>query len=136
MSKQDTRAKTARRRHEAAFKHALIERSLQPGASVSAIALEHGINTNLLFKWRREHLRTGLPAALGLAHRRPAAMLLPVNIEQPPGDATTTTPSLAHPGDPRMGIIEIDLGPARIRLRGSVDPANLRCVLHTLGALR
>lgn len=33
MSSEDTRTKT-RRRHDAAFKSELIERSLQPGASV------------------------------------------------------------------------------------------------------
>jgi Transposase len=36
-------------------KRELVERSLQPGASVSGIALENCINANVLFKWRREH---------------------------------------------------------------------------------
>jgi len=29
----------------------------RPGASVSAVALKHRLNTNLLFTWRRRHLR-------------------------------------------------------------------------------
>jgi len=41
----------------AEFKRDLVERCLQPGASVSGIALDSGINTNVLFRWRREHLR-------------------------------------------------------------------------------
>lgn len=44
---------TTRRRHSAAFKRKLLERIEQPGASVSAVALEHGVNANLVFKWRR-----------------------------------------------------------------------------------
>jgi len=32
------------------------------------------------------------------------------------------------------GVIEIDIGAARVRLRGSVDEANLRFVLQTLKA--
>lgn len=57
MSEQDTQGNRRRREHSAALKRELIERSLQPGASVSGIALDAGINANLLFKWRREHLR-------------------------------------------------------------------------------
>ncbi|HEY6355986.1 MAG TPA: transposase, partial [Burkholderiaceae bacterium] len=55
MAKQDTQARSKRRRHAATFKRELVERSLQPGASVSGIALENGINANVLFRWRREH---------------------------------------------------------------------------------
>lgn len=49
-----------RRQHEQAFKNDLIAQSLVPGASVSAIAMRGGINANLLFKWRREHLRVSV----------------------------------------------------------------------------
>ena len=58
---QDDRAiarKGARRRsYEAAFKRHLVELSLVPGASVAKIALDHRLNANILFKWRRHHLR-------------------------------------------------------------------------------
>ena len=136
MSKQDTRARTARRRHDAAFKRELIERSLHPGASVSAIALENGINANLLFKWRRMHRRANVGASeLGareLASRSAHAMLLPVRIEPAPIGAMTPSASMPRPGS---GVIEIDIGAARVRLRGAVNEANVRCVLQTLSAL-
>ena len=140
MSKQDTRAKTARRKHDAAFKRALIERSLHPGASVSAIALENGINANLLFKWRRMLLResacASAPGARQLASRSAHALLwlLPVRIE--PAAVGAITPAAASMPRPSSGVIEIDIGTARVRVRGAVDPANLHCVLQTLGALR
>ena len=53
MSEQSTQAKRRRREHSPALKRELIERSLRPGASVSGIALEGGINANLLFKCKR-----------------------------------------------------------------------------------
>jgi transposase len=123
MPKQDTRAKSTRRRHDAAFKRELIERSVLPGASVSAIALENGINANLLFKWRRMHLR----AASHVEHRGAAqAVLLPVQMapaHMAPMPSTSPMPA---------GVIEIDIGAARVRLRGAVDVANVRCVLQAL----
>jgi transposase len=128
MPRQDTESKSIRRRYTAEFKSELVERSLQPGASVSAIALENGMNANVLFKWRREHLRAvSSVQGRGAAH----AMLLPVKL------ATTGTPApQAMPSHPLVseGVIEIDIGGARIRLRGCVDESNLRCVLHALRA--
>ncbi len=47
-----------RRQHEKSFKAGLVAQCLLPGASVAAIALAGGINANLLFKWRRDHLRS------------------------------------------------------------------------------
>ena len=41
-------AGSIRRQHDRQFKRHLVELSQQPGASVAAIALEHGLNANLL----------------------------------------------------------------------------------------
>jgi transposase len=49
---------TPRRQHERSFKAELVEQCLVPGASVAAVALAGGVNANLLFKWRRDHLRS------------------------------------------------------------------------------
>lgn len=130
MPKQDTQARPTRRRHAATFKRELVERSLQPGASVSGIALENGINANVLFRWRREHLRA-TPAVL--EHSTAQAVLLPVKLA-----ARAASPEQqAQPSRLPMpaGVIEIDFGAARVRLRGSVDEANVRCVLQALKAM-
>ena len=37
----------------------IVAEATAPGASVAAVALQHGINANLLFKWIRAHA-TGL----------------------------------------------------------------------------
>ena len=109
-----------RRDHSPEFKRQLVMRALEPGASVSAIALEAGINANLLFAWRREY-RDATPGA---------PVLLSVKVEEPALPSSDSSASRVTPGS-----IEIDIGRARVRLRGTVDDENLRCVLRTLHAL-
>ena len=46
-----------RRRFSEEFRRGLVQKKLVPGASVAKIALEHRLNANLLFKWRRETVR-------------------------------------------------------------------------------
>jgi transposase len=52
MDKPVVRTPRRRREHSAEFKKELVARSLEPGVSVAAIAMEGGINANLLFGWR------------------------------------------------------------------------------------
>jgi len=128
MSDQVTRARRQRRDHSPEFKRELVARSLLPNASVSSIALEAGINANLLFTWRRAHLDAmGVPAS--------PAILVPVKLDAASEEKVPTS-SPPVPTTPRtVGTIEIDLAGARIRLRGAVDGASVRCVLQTLHAL-
>ena len=130
MPKQDTQASSTRRQYSAAFKRDLVERCLQPGASVSGIALENGINANVVFRWRREHLRAAPSVRQELVEQ---AVLLPVKL----ADAVTATgleAPLARTRAP-AGVIEIDIGAARVRLHGAVDEVNVRCVLQALRAI-
>ena len=41
-----------RRRYPAEFKQSLVAQSLKPGQSIAGVATRHGINPNLLHKWR------------------------------------------------------------------------------------
>lgn len=125
-SEQDS-AKVSRRHHDRAFKQKLVRQSLEPGASVSAIALHSGVNANMLFKWRREHLR----AAGGVA-----AVLLPVSVAptlEITANVTSTghTSALSRPA-PHTGVIELEFAGAQLRLRGAVDEASLCSVLRAL----
>ena len=131
MSEQDTQAKRRRREHSAAFKRKLIEQSLQPGASVSGIALDSGINANLLFKWRREHLRANAQTPVS-ATTTTKPVLLPVTIEAPTPEVTAAAPPTSRAN---TGSIEIDIGGARVRLRGLVDESSVRVVLQALRGL-
>ncbi|MBR1019238.1 transposase [Bradyrhizobium viridifuturi] len=46
---------SGRRTFDPASKARLIESCLQPGASVARLALDHGVNANLLWRWIRRH---------------------------------------------------------------------------------
>jgi transposase len=127
MNKRVTSGKDTRRKHSEALKQELVDRSLEPGASVAAIAQEHGINANLLFNWRRLRLRTKASAVQGGA----LPTLLPVTVQMEPAAKA----SKAVPLRLSNGVIEIDVGATRVRLRGAVDEASVRCVLRLLGAI-
>jgi transposase len=126
-SDQDS-GKASRRHHDRAFKQELVRQSLEPGASVSAIALRGGVNANMLFKWRREHVR----AAGGAT----AAVLLPVEVA--PAAEVMTIPASGGPAAPpprsapRNGVIELEFAGAQLRLRGAIDEDSLCSVLRAL----
>ena len=130
-----TRKAVKRRRYEDAFKRHLVELSLVPGASVARIALDHRLNTNVLFKWRRFHLRS-----LAQSTPKPATELLPVTLEEPEGagaERPAQPPNAvsrrrARPAAAAGGVIEIDLPLGRVRLTGTVDVAALRVVIEAL----
>lgn len=42
-----------RRQHDAKLKRQVVAECTEPGASVAAVALAHGLNANLVHKWRR-----------------------------------------------------------------------------------
>lgn len=87
---------------------------LRPGASVSAIALSHGINANVIRKW--------LPMAPKATHV--AATLLPVTIRQDSAARTLAPPA-----------IEMSLGGATLRLPPGFDPQDLRSIVQILRTL-
>jgi transposase len=43
---------SGRRRHSAALKAQVLTECERPGASIAAVALAHGLNANLVHKWR------------------------------------------------------------------------------------
>lgn len=128
------RRATKRRRYDAAFKRHLVELSLVPGASVARIALDHRLNANILFKWRRQQLRE-----LAQAAPKPAAGLLPVTVVEPErpavealAQANASVQRKARAGTAPAGVIEIDLPLGRVRLTGAVDLAAVRVIIEAL----
>jgi transposase len=109
------------------FKLALVRRCLEPGVSVSAVALEHGINANLLRKWIDKHRDE--------AGVRRAPVLLPVTIEPAQTASAATAPMIAAPAPHESNpAIEIEVFGARVRLHGEIDARRLRIVLDALAA--
>lgn len=94
------RQRDGRRRFDPAAKRALIEACLAPGVSVAGLALEHGVNANLLRKWINRH-----PRAHGNAMANaPSAFIPVVAVDAPaPRDAYQVRAKLPNG-------IEVDLG--------------------------
>ncbi len=46
--------KRVRRSYTKAFRRRVVAVTFEPGASVAAVAREHGINANMLFGWRKD----------------------------------------------------------------------------------
>jgi transposase len=75
---QDTQARQ-RRFHEEALKRQVLEECAQPGTSVARIALMHGLNANLVHRWRRLARRD-----IAVAPVKAAPIFVPVSIAAPP----------------------------------------------------
>ena len=132
---------TSRRQHEKSFKAELVAQCLLPDASVAAVALAGGINANLLFKWRRDHLRS---QRLSSAASSSSAVLVPVHMAAVmDGEAGHSQSSAPSPASTALavapqrcvrttGIIELDIAGAQLRLRGPVDEVSLCSVLRAL----
>jgi transposase len=106
-----------RRRWSAAEKEALVAATLEPGASVSAVARRAGIHPSQLYGWRRQ-LCSRPKTTPGFAAVRVAA----------------EPASMALPGS---GLIEIEFASgARMRITGATDPATVTAVVAGLAGER
>ena len=106
---------TKRRQYSAALKRQIVAETQAPGASVSVVARRHVVNSNQLFRWRRQLLAKAAVES---------GAMVPVEIAAD-GD---------RPRRPdRDGVIEIVFGcGARVRLRGEVSSQTLRQVVELL----
>lgn len=98
-----------------AFKRQLAEKACLENVSVAQLALEHGLNANMVFRWRRQ-LRAG--------QLDEGAVLLPVALapnEAPPSSTTRGA-----------GVIEIRIGETVVRIEGAPDAGTLGTVLRSL----
>jgi transposase len=116
--------RTGRKRipnHPLEFRREIARLASEPGVSVARLAREHGLNTNLEFKWRR---------ALHAGEYDPVD-LLPVKV----GAALTEVApraSIPAPVTASLGAIEISVGNSRVRIEGAPDESALMLVLRML----
>jgi transposase len=114
-----------KRRHRPwpeALKREIVAASCAPGASVSIVARQYDVNTNMVFTWRKRY---------GDAPRtEPPPLLVPVMVTPDRvGPTPTPTPTPPAPAD----AIEIELpGGYRVRIGSGVKAASLRLVLDAL----
>ena len=106
---------TKRRQYSGALKRQMVAETQAPGASVSIVARRHDVNSNQLFRWRRQLLPKEVVES---------GAMVPVEIVPDDG-----RPRRAD----REGVIEIVFGcGARVRLRGEVSAQTLRQVIKLL----
>lgn len=121
---KDGRTRTFRSKQE---QWQIVEETLK--ASASVVARAHGVNANQVFKWRKRYRegRLDITPPSGAA-----STLLPVKISD---SAPTVRPTPARQRSKSRragGIIDIDLGHARVRIEGEADPECVRAALEGL----
>jgi transposase len=119
----------AKRRHKVwpeSLKREIVAACLVPGASVSVVARQYDVNTNMVFTWRK--LYGGVPKTI-------APQLLPVVVTPDPPAVAPAAPSagLHSVSLHSAGLIEIELpGGYRVRIGSNIKAAALRVVLDAL----
>ena len=87
--------------HTIEFKNRLVGLCRQPGTSVAAVALAHGLNANLLRRWIK---RYQAPAPIPIAAT--SAKLVPIQVDVPAADSVSSAIEL-----------EIQRGSAHVSIR-------------------
>ena len=139
--------KSPRRVHGAEFKTQVLAECQQPGASVAAVALAHGLNVNLVRKWLvgRGIKRTGLVAPRtvtrkpsGIDTSVPSLQFIPVEIAPAPVAmaAAAAAPEQAEPPDGEEIRVEVTHGATQLRVRWpSTQAAACAAWLHDLATV-
>ena len=113
-----------KRRHKVwpeALKREIVAACLVPGASVSMVARQYDVNTNMVFTWRK--LYGGAPDMV-------APQLVPVVVTP---DPPVAAPSAASADPPSADLIEIELPRGyRVRIGSNIKASALRVVLDAL----
>ena len=123
--------KPRRRVHSAEFKAQVLAECQEPGVSVAAVALAHGLNVNLVRKWLVGHgiKRAGLPAPRTVARIQPAAAEPPASRQFIPVELAPAAIAIDEAAAPSLSDIHIEL------TRGGTQlcvgwPATCRLRLH------
>ena len=106
------------------FKRQIVAAASLPGASVSQLAMEHRLNANMVFRWRRE-----LAAGVAGSKEGPTT-LVPIVLERDQAAAAPMTSAAPCKSDDFK--VEVTIGGACVRISGTPDPAVLRAVFQSL----
>lgn len=113
-------------------KSKILAASAAPGVKIVEVARRYGVSRGLLWTWRR--------AAMNDLVAQAAPLFVPLRIAGEatvPNSAESLSPAEPPPALGRAaGSIEIEIGHARVRVEGAVDPEILRQVLGLIGPAR
>ena len=141
-----------RQSYTAAQKIRIVQESMQPDASIAAVAMSHRINANQLHRWRWMYRNDKLGTRAERLELGSVTGFLPVKLtssvlEPKPRTAVVVNkPAISSPSLPDSvheplqstvqtnGHIEIFVGDHRVCLHGEVQANNLRAVLAALNS--
>ena len=114
-----------RRRWSAAEKARLVAAMGEPGAVVTEIARRFGVETSLLYRWRRQ-----------FAAKRGAAAFVPLQIEAEPNETSLPTDFVCStpPTAPPASIAILIGDQVRVTVEGAPDATTLANVIAALTA--
>jgi transposase len=130
-----------RHRYPLEFKLKVLNETFEPGASVAAVALRHKMNTNVVFRWRKEFREGRLDGLKGLDLKNLVPAFAPVHIVSdaaampppPVPDASAQTKVESPQPRSRPGIMHLTVpGGFTLRIEGDVDDAALRRVIRAV----
>lgn len=121
----------SRRRHPAELKDKVLAACEEPGASVAAVAQAHGLNANLVHKWRRCRDARQLSSTARVAPAKLTDLSLPpAVVAAPTAPSMTGAVTTQQPGATRTLT---DAASAFVPLQlemPSAAPADIRLELH------
>ncbi len=115
--------RNGRRYRTKAERRQIVEETLKPGVSVSQVARAHDVNANIIFCWRRQYREGWFDDV-----KAETKALVPVKLEQP----LAAKPVSKAAESAGSGVIEIELGHARVRIEGLASPDCVRAALEGL----
>ena len=123
-----------RRRHSAELKTKVLSACDEPGASISGIALAHGLNANLVRKWRsgRGVKLAGVVVAPEAPSPAPTSLLganpefVAIEMRAPPKPAARVASDPPHATPIAEPLIQIELrrGPLHLHVRWPTSAAD------------
>ena len=97
MASQTRTSQAPKRRfYSPELKLQVVQTCAQPGASIAAVALQHGINTNIVHRWIREHSQ-------GMLLTQPQAFV-PVTLSTQPEPVASQPVAVAATAEIRMEL--------------------------------
>lgn len=124
----------ARQQYSHTFKRQIVEQSLIPNASVAAVAQRHGVNANLLHKWRSRY-RHGefgpVTPVAALSTLLPVQIIAPARLanHQASKTAATDTRQAAALTHGSTSHLELIFNDTRLLVHGAPDQQTLRLVI-------
>jgi transposase len=123
-----------RRRWTAQEKARIVAESFEDGANISDVARRHGVVRGLLTVWRHKVAAAAGVGAPGFVPVRIGSECSPAAASEPSfvAAATNTRQEMTLPAGQPRGVIEIEVGGARVRVEPGVDTTTLTTVLSAL----